>query len=596
MPAHQVATVSDSFEQELLRLLARQAGRVPIPVMIACSVVAALVHEQAGGRPGVTTALLVWLLSVAALQLVRRRLLPWIAEQQDMPLLHRLRIAATISAVNGTLHALPLSLFALLPDLSRALQSLLLLGLCVGAVVTAVGYRPVVLAYQAPLFAALMAVWLLVPGPSGTAGWENAAVAIIVGLFWLVLMSLTAEVSRMFRESFQIRHEQRMLNERLQAAVKQAELADQAKARFLASASHDLRQPLHTVSLFAAALALRPLDEGTRAISGHINDALRVLAVQLDSLLDISRLDAGVVPVRTRVLDVGDFMARLADQYGPVAAARGVRLTVAPASPLRMLADDILLGRVIGNLLDNAIKYGGGAASLAAGACPGHVWLTVADRGGGIAPAEQQRIFEEFYQIDNPERDRSKGLGLGLAIVHRLVPLLGARLEMVSPPGGTTFHLFLPPAGDAQAAASDDFRPPRAVARLSLQCVRVLVLDDEAAVRQGMEALLTALGAEVVQAADVEEARQVLVADPPDMLLADVNLRAGATGIAAIAALRQLRPGLPSILITGDTAPMHSRAAGELAVPLLHKPVTMAALLQAFAAQGVHARETDHER
>lgn len=597
MRANHVATVSDSFEHELLRLLARQARRVPIPVTAACAVVGALVYGQAGARPGVTAAILVWLLLVVALQAVRCLFLPRLVVSEHIPIGPRLRVAGALSFLNGTLHSLPLALFASLPDLYRALHSLLLLGLCVGAVVTAVGYRPVVLAYQTPVVVPLMGVWLLVPGPSGTPGWENAAVALIVGLFWVVLMSLTGEVSRLLHESFQMRHEQRTLNERLQAAVTQAAMADQAKARFLASASHDLRQPLQAVSLLAAALSLHPLEEEPRRLSGHINDALRVLAVQLDSLLDISRLDAEVVPVRPRTLAISAFLTRMADQYVPVATARGVCLTVVPPAPQHLLTDDILLGRVIGNLLDNAIKYGGRQVSLSACACPGLVALVVADAGAGIAPEEQSRIFEEFYQIDNPKPDRNKGIGMGLAIVRRLVPLLGGRLEMVSLPGrGTTFYVFLPRSADAEDAADDASDERRQVPPKSLHGVRVLLLDDEDGVRLAVEAPLSALGANVAQAADLAAARAALEAAPVDVLLADLSLRGGATGVAAVAALRQLQPGLPAILITGDTARIHLRTAADLGVPLLHKPVTLTTLLRTFAAQGVAAREADHER
>ena len=572
--------VSSRLEEELLRLFARQARRVPLPVFLAALLIVVMAYQGASHSTALNAALLAWLALVALVLALRRRQLPALAAQARLPLPLRLRRAVLLSALNGSVHSLSLAVFWMLPDLHRAIQSLLLLGLCAGAVATTGGYRPVFLAYVLPVLGTLATCWAGTSGGPGDSGWIGLSTALIIILFGLVLVSLASDSFRLLRESFNIRSEQAALNDQLQQALQRAESANRAKTRFLAAASHDLRQPLHTVSLFAAALALRPLDATSRSISGHIDEALHTLTAQLDALLDVSKLDAGVVAVTPQPLPVRAFAARLQAQFAPLAAAKGLALCLAIEAEPVLHTDAVLLGRVVGNLLDIAIKYSSaGTVSLAALACAGVVVLTVADQGRGIAPAEQDAVFEEFYQVDNPERDRSRGLGLGLAIVIRLVALLGARLEMVSQAGaGTSFYLIFPAATAPawRAAAPAEVLNP-------LHGKHVLVVDDESAVRLGMQALLAGLGARVTLASGSAAALHCARHDPPDLLLADLRLRDGDTGIATVQALRRLQPQLAAILISGDTSPERLREAQQARLPLLHKPLPLALLIQAVS-------------
>ena len=222
--------------------------------------------------------------------------------------------------------------------------------------------------------------------------------------------------------------------------------------------------------------------------------------------------------------------------------------------------------------------------------------ISVEDTGIGIPEAEHQRVFEEFYQLDNPERDRSRGLGLGLSIVDRLAQLLELTIEMSSSPGhGTRFSVMVPGADRAGAAFSEVSAPVGGLhPGEPLAGTRVLVLDDEEAVRRGMETLLRAFGCEVRTAGCIAEAVTQCRFMPPDILLVDLRLRGNENGIAAIHELRSTRPALPAILVSGDTAPDRLKDAHRAGIALLHKPVSAATLHQAITHE-IRSRSTRHE-
>lgn len=572
MVTNQQQTVSNTLDEELLRLLARQGRRMPYPVFLAAVMLTWLANDPPR-LPDRAAGL--WLCAVALVLGARTLVLARLPRQAGVSPKRRLRIAIWLSALNGVSHASGLLLFPAPNGFQLAIQSILLVGLCAGSVATTAGYRPVFLAYLLPVMGTLVARWSVDSAHPG-----GGAIAAISAIFGAVLVSLAGDAFRLFRESFDIRLQHVKLNEQLRLALAQAETANRAKTRFLASASHDLRQPIHTLSLFAAALAMRPLDAVSRDISGHIDTALANLTGQLDALLDISKLDAGVVASQPGPVALAPFIERLRADFAPIAAAKGLALTVSPASAA-LYTDALLLRRIVANLLDNAIKYTDqGTVDLAVVARADQVALLIEDSGRGIAPQEQDRVFEEFYQLDNAERDRTKGLGLGLSIVTRLVDLLGARMEMISAPGrGTSYYLIFPAYHGGAAAGA----PAPAPAVNALAGRRVLVVDDEHAIRLGMRALLQGLGAAVILADGLAQAMTAVRGHPPDLMLVDFRLRAGEDGIALVRAVRAACPGLPAILISGDTSPARLREARQAGIPLLHKPVPLALLAQAVA-------------
>lgn len=557
-----------TLEGELLQILSRQGRRMALPVLIAAIMICLLARDPPRTSD---VALAAWLFLVGAVLSVRMIVLGKLPRMLSQTLGRRLHIAVALSLFNGFVHSFGLVAFPAATDFKFAMQTLLLVGLCAGAVATTAGYRPVFLGYLAPVIAALVIGWTP----------RSQPIAILIAVFGLVLVSMAADSFRLFSDSFGIRLEQVKLNARLRAALQEAESANRAKTRFLASASHDLRQPIHTISLFAAALAMRPLDPLTREISQHIDDALQTLSSQLDALLDVSKLDAGVVPVTPYAFETAAFLCRLDLQYAPLAAAKGIQLIVETGYSGLIFTDQTLLGRVMGNLIDNAIKYTCvGSVRLSSHSQKGVTVIAVVDTGTGIPADEQARVFEEFYQIANPERDRAKGLGLGLSIVHRLAALLQARLEMISLPGrGTSFYLILKTYnGVAHGVDSDGFSGN------ALAGLKVLIIDDEVSVRHGMKTLLRGLGSHVEVADGAIEATTALERQTPDLLLVDLRLRGEENGIDIVRAARVRHPALRAILISGDTSPERLREARDANIPLLHKPVSIAQLQQLIAS------------
>ena len=560
------AQAASSLEEELLRMLARQARRIPVPVFLAAVMIAAL----ASGRvPG--WAVGGWLALVALVLAIRWQALGRLAAAGGSAA-KRVRVAIALSALNGVTHALALGFFVFLPEFERALQSMVMIAMCAGAVATTAGYLPVLLAYLVPVLLPLSALWAISPGIAQS-GWIETFTAVLTALFGVLLFALGRDAFRLFRESFEIRLQHK-------AALEQAEAANRAKTRFLASASHDLRQPIHTLSLFGAALSMRPLDEASRTVVQHINTALQVLTTQLDALLDISKLDAGVVRVNPEAISLRAFLERMHGEFEPPAHAKGLDLALECPDEALVETDPMLLGRIVRNLLDNAIKYTqrGGVAVRVEPEAGGYA-LVVSDTGRGIREADHDRVFEEFYQVDNPERDRTKGLGLGLAIVRRLAGLLHIRMEMASTPGeGTSFRLGL-------AAARRRAPPPASAPEEGIAPVgaHVLVVDDESGIRLGMKALLEAMGCRATLADGTEHAVKAARHARPDLVLADFRLRGADNGIATVRAIRALYPGIPAILVSGDIAAERLREAEAAGIALLHKPVPPETLKRAIA-------------
>jgi signal transduction histidine kinase len=369
---------------------------------------------------------------------------------------------------------------------------------------------------------------------------------------------------------------------------RQLELANLAKSRFLAAASHDLRQPLHTLSLYSASLKLHAPDGATGEIAGHINKALAALSVLVDSLLDISKLDAGAVQPELQSVGLSGLVERIAADYRPVARDKRLAFRVA-AAEVWVKTDPVLLERLVRNLVDNAFKYtAAGSVTLAAESDETTVRITVRDTGAGIPAAERERIFEEFYQIGNPERDRSQGLGLGLAIVRRLAQLLGLHIELESEAGrGSTFAVTMPCVLEQRAAAAVPAPAAQAVLNpRGLDGARVLVIDDEPEVRAGMRTLLQHLGCRVAVCGGYAEAERLLddQALEVDLIVADFRLRQHENGIDTVRRLRARLGEVPALLVSGDTAPERLREAQSSGLPLLHKPVSAEKLTQTMLA------------
>jgi len=368
-------------------------------------------------------------------------------------------------------------------------------------------------------------------------------------------------------------------NTELDEARNTAELANRAKTQFFAAASHDLRQPLHAMGLFAAALADKTLDSEMRNMVASINTSVDALEALFNELLDISKIDAGAIRPKNETFALNPLLQRLRIDFKAEAEAKGLDLRVRQSGAM-VCSDALLLERVLRNLINNAIRYTRNGGILVGVRRHGANWrIEIWDTGIGIAPEQTDKVFDEFYQVGNPERDRRKGLGLGLSIVRRLAELLGHTLTLRSRQGhGTVFTLELP----AACAQGPEILPAvPAMPSTSLDGRLILVIDDDEAVREGMRSLLGGWGAEVIACAGMTETLNQIarLERAPDIVVADHQLQEGMVGADAILAIRaHFRKQVPAIIITGSTSPLLTGAAQALGCQLMLKPVMPAKL------------------
>jgi len=398
-----------------------------------------------------------------------------------------------------------------------------------------------------------------------------------------VLHRLGSGVNQM---AFRLEHSMQDLESRVAIATRElstrrdeAERANQAKTRFLAAASHDLRQPIHALGMFVAALS-EPRSEAERTqLIEQVNRAVSALGTLLDSLLDISRLDAGRIEVNKAPLALQELFDHLRFTFAEAAESKGLELIVRRTS-YWVMSDGVLLERILTNLVANAIAYTRfGRVVVAARRQGEHARVEVRDSGIGIPKDAHDRIFDEFVQLDNPERDRSKGIGLGLAIVRRLATLLDNSIRVRSCPDvGSVFSIEVPRTS-AQAG-------PIAVAHAGVDSVTqmnmcVLVIDDDPMVRDSIAGLLRDWGCDVYLEPGDAYLPSRLVDWPvlPDVILCDLRLAGGLSGtelIASIHAAAGMR--IPAIIVTGDTDPQTVREASRTGNIVLRKPVRPAQL------------------
>ncbi|MDA8127265.1 MAG: ATP-binding protein [Betaproteobacteria bacterium] len=364
----------------------------------------------------------------------------------------------------------------------------------------------------------------------------------------------------------------------LAAKKDMAERANQAKSRFFAAASHDLRQPLHALSLFVAALKVRNRQPESQTLIDNIEASTAAMELLFDALLDISRLDAGTIEAHPVHFPLRKMLLDLEHQFSALAAEKQLRLRFRPCDVV-LYSDPLLIERILVNLITNAIRYTDDGGVLVACRRRGRtVRLSVIDTGRGIPPDQQDSVFQEFVQLHNPARDRSKGLGLGLAIVSRLGRLLGHRVDLRSVPDhGSTFSIEVP-CGDARLIQPP--APAPAPGQIPGDAL-VLLVDDESAILRGMAELFDNWNLDLVTAHSADEAEHWLASlgRVPDVIVSDYRLPDDVDGIEVIARLRQtLGRDIPAILVTGDTAPDTILRISKAGFPLLHKPLRPAKL------------------
>lgn len=511
----------------------------------------------------------------------------------DRNIQHWIRTYCRELRINSAVWGLAPLLF--LPDSLHltSLMTMVMMGLCTAGVLAVSPLLKAVYNYIMPMMLGLTLALLL------HADLLNLFLAVCCIVFLIVVLRFAKAQHELLTTSLRTRFEKAALVERLEQQIHATELASQEKTRFLAAASHDLRQPLHAIALLGAALENELDTRPEQANAARLMRAVNTLSHSLDIMLDVSRLDAGVVIPERQPVALHSLFQSLNQSFVSAASEKDIQLRLR-SSPLWVDSDPQLLHRMLSNLIDNAIKYTqrGGVIVVARRRRSGkektqgaEIWIDIYDSGIGIAPEQQARVFEEFYQVGNPGRDRSLGLGIGLSIVKRLSQLLAHPVELRSTPGrGTRFRLRLPAAQPQETAIPvGDLPlswPPQTPARLP---DRILVLDDEADVREAMRHLLLSHGIETEVAANEAEAiialqNAVSASNPFALLICDFRLADGVDGLQVGQTLSQRFFNVPLLLITGETAPDRLLRVREAGVPVLFKPVSAERLLQAMTA------------
>ena len=475
-----------------------------------------------------------------------------------------------------------------LPANDVALMSLMmivLLGVASGGIASVAPYGRAVYCLVVPVMAGLATAMF----------WLGGIIHVFLGLcamaYMAVCLKFGMQQNRLLGDALRARYEKEDLAHRLAEQVAMVERASLEKTRFFAAASHDLRQPLHSLGLFGETLLARLKGTPDEVLARNLVYCVDALDVSFSAMLEVSKLDAGVVEVQASPVAVGDLFRRLQSIFGTQADARGLSLRFSPGHKW-VLADGALLDRLLGNLVDNALKFThqGGVVVLAR-TCGAGVSLQVWDSGPGMHPDELPRIFDEFYQLGNLERDRSKGLGMGLAIVRRLSALMDLSLQVLSRPGrGTVFKLLVPCAQQPCPVATQT-APSMARLQPSLVGLKVLIVDDEENVRTSTADALRLYGIQVEVADDLHHARDIALrlehgGQRLDALITDFRLRNGENGVGLVTALRaELGRPLAALLVTGDTAPERVLQARKSGIRALYKPVKVQDLVEELRVQ-----------
>lgn len=480
------------------------------------------------------------------------------------------------SASSGLLWGLTAFLFH--PQASTGpviVLNVVVVGLAAGSTVASNYWLPYFFAFTLPNLS-LYGIYYLFSG-----GKTGLILAALFFIYLLMLTNLARFMNRTYRENLDLRLKNEALVTQLQMENEVVEAVSQAKTRFFASASHDLRQPVHSLSLLREALEYEIASSRGKELIALVGTAVDALDQLLGSLLDISKLDAGVIEPTIMAVPLRPLIDSLINEMQPHAWEKGLQLRRYDSHHL-VATDPNLLSNILRNLLTNAIRYTDrGGVLIGCRRRDKHLLVQVWDTGIGIAPEEQEKVFQEFIQLHNPERDRNKGLGLGLAICLRLARLLGYPLTLHSrQQRGSVFTLEIPlNLGGAVLTVQEEGAQP--APWWDLRDRTLLVIDDEPNVRQGMEALLGRWGCRVLSAGSAAEAlQQAQDADfQIDAIIADYRLPDNITGAEVAASIIEMAgQPIPVVLVTGDTSPERIHEARASGYPLLHKPVKPAFL------------------
>ena len=447
-----------------------------------------------------------------------------------------------------------------------------------------------ILAPHFPLFVVFV-LSIFVPAIARVA-LQGSPLGLKVAAMMVVAMGMTLLLGRTYRDSFERAMALKLRTEALavqlgkekavaDAARLEAEIANRAKTQFFTAASHDLRQPLHAMGLFAEALRAKSHDPEVAKLVNSINESVDALEGLFSELLDITRIDSGGVEVNPEHFEMGEIFRKIRLHFEPAAFEKGLGLNIRGGRHVA-LADPLLVERIVRNLVSNAIRYTtDGTVLVSCRKRGGGLLVQVWDTGPGIREEERQRVFEEFYQVPGQQAvaaEQKKGLGLGLAIVKRLAALMAAPVRLASTAGrGSVFTLELPLGKAPRVEAR--MLPGKGPVGITLDGRLIVIVEDEPAVREGLQVLLAGWGAGIVSLESMAAVRVWAAAsDPevvrPSLIIADYRLEHGETGVFAIRAIRErFGQEVPAIVVTGSSMTGHDKEALEQNFHLLIKPV-----------------------
>jgi len=500
----------------------------------------------------------------------------WIKEPATKLNVHsRLRIATVLSCATaccfGTIGYLAIS-----PEspLTSVLVIMVLTGMVASSTAATSHLLPMYLLFVIPLMTPAGVRMLSFDEPSMY--WLGG----LVFLYLIVSIGSSRSIRGSILRSIQLRFENIELledlkhqHQRVEASLAREEKANLAKSSFLAAASHDLRQPMHSLRLFTATLEMQTRNTQHKTLVGQIDSSVKSLEELFNALLDISKLDAGTVNAEHQHVFLDTLLSQIESEYKPMALQKQLDFSI-QLDGYVVHTDAILLERLIRNLVDNAICYTQkGGVHVKAHVEQGRVWVSVSDTGVGIPSADQSSIYEEFVQLGNAERDRNQGIGLGLSIVKRLADLLDVQVLLDSEVGrGSTFRVGIVEGDVAKCRISNIIETQP---KDNINSLFILVVDDEEEACLAVEGLLETWGCVVMCATSGDTALQQLreIGDVPDLIISDYRLRDGETGGDVIARVRQqLGLDLPAIILSGDIAPDRLQQINALGYPLVHKP------------------------
>lgn len=402
----------------------------------------------------------------------------------------------------------------------------------------------------------------------------SISLAVVTFLYCFGIIRVGRHHFRFFVDAVKLRNLNVDLVNQLREQKDKAEDANRSKTQFLASASHDLRQPVHALALFADALKHEVQTPKGKSLMGNLTRSVESIDELLSSLLDISKLDAGAIKVNKADVALEPIMQKIYNDFHREAEGKNLKFSV-PSTSLSVHSDPVLLTNIIRNLVGNALRYTpDGGITVVCRRKNYKISIEIWDTGYGIPDDEQEKIFGEFYQLHNPERDRGKGLGLGLAICYRTCQLLKHELKLQSRYGrGSVFKIIVP---ECKTIISRTESKPTTATAMEENPV-IMVVDDEKNILSAMEAVLETWDCRVLSATSGKKAVKMIRDNPdkiPALLICDYRLGEGEIGTEVVANIQSLLgKKIPAIIMTGDTAPENIRNAETSGNSLLHKPV-----------------------